>query len=202
MDGYARCWDEVQDIDGQVRELPMRARWKDPHPDGLWANYAMNGEGGIRLNDYFRHDLYDTTGRYVNNKTQYHVPFGISLHGSVYGQPKYVKIDGRWGMRIDAPSQYATLNPRMADLGAITLAITLRREQAVGGTLLDLGSNKNNCMALTLNKKGQPKFVAIQNGKTVVSLSGKSAIGLNQWAAVRVELDGSLARLVPKFLAT
>ena len=115
MDGYARCWDEVQDLDGHVRQLPLRAGKRQAHPDGLWINYAMNGDGGIRLDDYFRHDMR------VDYK--YHKALGISLHGFVYGQPDYVKIDGKWGMRIAKSSQVAMLNPRAVDLGEITLAL-------------------------------------------------------------------------------
>jgi len=187
MDGYARCWDEVQDVDGQVRPLPLRAGRKQDHPDGLWINYAMNGDGGIRLDDYFRHDM--------GVGDLYHAGLGISLHGFVYGQPEYVKIDGQWGMRIAKSSQYAMLNPRAVDLGEITLALSLRREKAVTGTVFDLGSNGDNCMVLTLNKNGKPTFVARKDGKTVVTLSGKTDIPLNQWAALRVELDGKQACL-------
>ncbi len=187
MDGYARCWDEVQDVDGRVRPLPLRAGRKQPHPDGLWINYAMNGDGGIRLDDYFRRD--------IQAREKYHAPSGISLHGFAYGWPEYVKIDGRWGMRIAKSSQFAMLNPRAVDLGEITLAMTLRREKAVTATVFDLGSNEDNCMVLTLNKSGKPKLVAKQGGKTVVTLSGKTAIPLNQWAKLRVEIDGKQARL-------
>tara|TARA_B110000037_G_scaffold3093_1_gene3507 strand:+ start:2809 stop:7308 length:4500 start_codon:yes stop_codon:yes gene_type:complete len=187
MDGYARCWDEVQDDDGHVRPLPLRAGRKQARPDGLWINYAMNGDGGLRLDDYFRHDM--------GVSDFYHEALGISLHGVVYGQPDYVKIDGKWGMRIAKSSQVAMLNPRAVDLGEITLALSLRREKAVTATLFDLGSNKDNCMVLTLNKKGNPKFVARKNGKTVVTLSGKTAIPLDQWAKLRVEIDGQQARL-------
>lgn len=187
MDGYARCWDEVQDLDGHVRQLPLRAGRKQAHPDGLWINYAMNGDGGIRLDDYFRHDM--------GVSDYYHAALGISLHGFVYGQPDYVKIDGKWGMRIAKSSQVAMLNPRAVDLGEITLALSLRREKAVTATVFDLGSNKDNCMVLTFNKKGEPKFVAMKDGKTVVTLSGKTAIPLDQWATLRVELDGKQARL-------
>jgi hypothetical protein len=187
MDGYARCWDEVQDVDGHIRPLPLRSGRKQAHPDGLWINYAMNGDGGVRLDDYFRHA--------IGAQERYHAPWGISLHGFVYGQPEYLKIDGEWGMRIANTSQFAMLNPRAVDVGAITLALTLRREKAVTATVFDLGSNKDNGMLLALHKKGKPTFIAKKDGKTVLTLSGKTAIPLDQWAQLRVEIDGKQARL-------
>ncbi|MDE0839698.1 MAG: DUF6055 domain-containing protein, partial [Kiritimatiellae bacterium] len=188
MDGYARCWDVVQDLDGHIRPLPLRSGRKQAHPDGLWINYAMNGNGGIRLDDYFRSD--------IEASEKYHTPPGISLHGFVHGRPEYVKIEGKWGMRIANASQFATLNPRAVDLGEVTLAMTLRREKAVNATLFDLGSNEDNCMILTLDTQGRPTFIARKDGKTVVTLSGKTAIALDQWAKLHIEIDGKQARLL------
>ena len=50
-------------------------------------------------------------------------------------------------------------------------------------------------MVLKLTKKGVAKFIATQGGKPVVKLSAKTALPLDQWSKLRVEIDGKTARL-------
>jgi hypothetical protein len=188
LDGFSRKWRPGK----MHHELPRRwttmKGFSDHNVERLWVNHAMNGEGGIRLNDYY----------YMAGPADQFLTFretGPQLHGFVYGKPEYAKVDGKWGMRIKNAAQYGMLNPRAADLGEITLALTLRRETASAGTVLDLGVDTDNAMVLTLRKSGTPRFVATSGGKDVVKLSGKTKIPLNQWASVRVELDGRTASL-------
>ncbi|MDP6634550.1 MAG: hypothetical protein QGG42_06615 [Phycisphaerae bacterium] len=119
----------------------------------------------------------------------------LNLNGHLYGRPKFI-IDGEHrGFAFDGKTQYAEASPVLADLGQITVDIALKSEGGGARTIFDFGSSPDNCFVLRIAQNGKPEFEAKVSGKTVVTLTGKKALSLNEWIALRVEIDGEKASL-------
>jgi len=116
---------------------------------------------------------------------------GTNLDGYLCGTPEFV-VDGDCrGFRFDGKTQYGELCPRLADLGAITVEVTVKWEGKGIQTIFDFGSSTDDCFVLKTSPKGKPEFVAMVGGKTVVALTANKALGRNEWVTLRVEIDGS-----------
>ena len=194
--GYARRWladrtspsaPEANAPKGESPVVPMRPGAGSPHPDGLWINYAMDAPNNITLEDNYRYPDQFSLG---HNRAL--VP---STDGYVHNGPEFVESDGHTGLRFDGKKQYAEVNPRAIDLGEATIVTTVRREAATPGVVFDFGVSGKSCMTLRFTQDGKPLFNATVDGKEVLELQGKSDVPVNQWAQLRVELDGSVASL-------
>ena len=188
MDGFARSW--LMRISADQKEnvspLPIRQEQTALHKEQLWANFAMDCSGGILLENYYRHP---TPGTVMNLDEE------LSMDGYVYGRPAYVKDGERNVLKFNGKDQYAEFDWHVFDLAETTIAVTLKRETAQAGTLLDLGSDVNNAMVLAFDPAGIATFTATVSGKKVIGLKSKAAVPAGKYAQVRIEMDGQAASL-------
>ena len=184
--GYSRTWsslgkDEVAGV------LPKRLGAEALNKFALWANYAMDRQENTILEDWYRF-AYGSDRRYGRY-------LGVNLSGYLYGQPEFV-IDGeRRGFRFNGKEQYGELCPRAADLGEITVEVTVKWEGQGAQTIFDFGSSPDNCLVLRTAQNGKPGLVAKVGGKTVIALAGDKALQKNAWVSLRVEINGKKASL-------
>jgi hypothetical protein len=120
---------------------------------------------------------------------------GPNLNGYLYGQPEFVVDGDHRGFRFDGKTQYGELSPRLADLGAITVETTVKWEGQAAQTIFDFGSSPTNCFVLKTAQSGKPELVATVDGKAVAELTATKPLPQNEWASLRVEIDGSKAAL-------
>jgi len=112
------------------------------------------------------------------------------LGGYLYGKPEFV-VDGQHrGFRFDGEGQYGELCPRAADLGEITVDITLKWEGRGEQTIFDFGCSSDHCLVLRTANNGNPELVGSVAGKTVVKVASKETLPVGQWTNLRVEIDG------------
>ncbi|MDP6522579.1 MAG: DUF6055 domain-containing protein [Kiritimatiellia bacterium] len=179
--GYTRTW--TADSGATVTDpLPLRLGAEKLHEYGLWANYAMDRDENILLEDYYRFVQGIDRG--------YGRRMGTNLDGYLVGEPGFVTDDGHRGFRFNGKSQYAELCPRAVDLGEITVEIVLKSEDKGNQTIFDFGGSPDNCLVLKTGRGGKAELVAMVKGKPVVDLTSSKAIARDQWAILRVEIDG------------
>jgi len=190
MQGYSRTWLPAEKDVPTPKLLPTRPGSKELHKYGLWANYAMDRDDHIILEDYYRYPI-TASGRYSR-------PLFPVLDGYAYGRPRFATQDKRMGFAYSergGPEQYALLSPRAIDLGEATIVIDFFPKRADDGTVFDFGTSKDNCIVLTLGKKGALQLTAIVAGKETVSVKGRKLVPYRKWSRVRVEMDGTTTSL-------
>jgi len=168
--GYARTW-KTLDGSAVATVVPLRGRAKELHKFGLLANYAMDRPEKTILEDWYRFE-------------------GESHDGYLYGHPEFATDAEHKGFRFDGKTQYAELSPRVADLGEMTVDISLKPESQGAQAIFDFGASPRDRLVLRTDPKGRPQLVARVGGKTVLSLTAKEPLRANQWARLRVEIDG------------
>ena len=184
--GYSRLWTEPGRVD-VADTLPRRLGAQTLHKFGLWANYAMDRDENMLLEDWYRFP-YGADKRYGKR-------LGTNLDGYLYGRPEFVADGDRRGFRFDGKTQYGELCPRLADLGAITVEIAVKWEGQGAQTIFDFGSSTANRLVLKAAASGKGELVATVGGKPVVVLTAGKALPPNEWVSLRVEIDGSRAVL-------
>lgn len=186
VEGFARTW---LPLDGEniATVVPKRPKAEELHRYGLWANYAMDCGDPVVLEDFYRYPISASEG--------YAKPLLPVLDGYVYGQPEFVDEGGRLGLRFDGKARFAELSPRALDLGEATIVVELQREGASPAVVFDFGCSSDNCMTLSIDRDGTPRFVATVDGKAVLTLAGEGQVPMAAWAQLRVEIDGTNATL-------
>jgi len=175
--GYQRVWFPRRHKAG--RDTPELTNTRGGSQGGLWANYAMDQAEAVMLEDYYR------------GKDSSRTFFFTLPNGYLYGRPKFVVEDGHRGLAFDGRSQYAELNRRVADLGEITMDMTVKWQGKGRQTLLDCGSGLDNRFTLTTGgKSGGVVFEAHVDGNSVVSLISSKALMPDVWTRVCLEIDG------------
>jgi hypothetical protein len=182
VNGYSRTWAAVGGTD-VASAVPKRLGADKLHEYALWANYAMDRPENTLLEDWYR---------FPHNAG---IHLGPNLNGYLYGQPEFVVDGDHRGFRFDGRTQYGELCPRLADLGAITVATTVKWEGQAAQTIFDFGSSPTNCFVLKTAQSGKPELVATVDGKAVAELTATKPLPQNEWASLRVEIDGSKAAL-------
>jgi len=175
LEGYSRTWKSL-DGSGPAPLVPLRGRAKKLHQFGLFANYAMDRPENTILEDWYRFE-------------------GDSNDGYLYGRPTFVSEAGHKGFRFHGKTQYAELSPRVADLGEITVDISLKPEGGGPRTIFDFGASSESRLVLATDSDGRPRLTATVNGKRVLALEAKQQLRPRKWARLRVEIDGKRALL-------
>jgi len=200
--GYARVWQTAGGED-VATVMPKRPGAKDVHEFGLWANYAMDRDDNTTLEDWYRYPFSADRG--------YAADLTPVLNGYLYGKPEFVMDGEHAGFRFDGKTQYAELCPRAADLGEITVDITLKpaapstslpsTELGAGRTgkgeqtIFDFGCSAEHSLVLKIARNGKPELVATVGGRKVLKLADKKALATGVWGNLRVEIDGKKAVL-------
>jgi len=186
IDGYSRTWTDLGGTD-VASTVPKRLGADKLHKFGLWANYAMDRHENTLLEDWYRFPR--------GADRRYGRPLGPNLNGYLYGRPEFV-IDGdHRGFRFDGKTQYGEFCPRLADLGQITVEMTVKWEGRGRQTLFDFGSSAEDRFVLKTTQSGNPELAATVGGTTVVRLTAPQALPQDEWISLRVEIDGSKAAL-------
>ena len=186
VEGYSRTWLTLEG-DTIATVVPKRPGDDELRKSALWANYAMDRDEPHVLEDWYRFKR--------GADRRYGMLLSPVLSGYLYGGPEFVVDGDHRGFRFDGKARYGELCPRVADLGEITIEITLKREGQAAQTIFDFGSSPDNCLVLKTAADGKPELVATVDGKTVVKLTAQKALPQNRWASLRVEIDGSKASL-------
>ena len=187
MEGYSRTWLPAEKEVPIPKLLPTRPGAKELHKYGLWVNYAMDRSDSNILEDYYRYPITASRG--------YSRPLFPVLNGYVRGKPKFVTQNKRRGLQFGGKKQYALLSPRAIDLGEATIVMDLFPKHREAGAVFDFGTSKDNCMVLTLGKKGVLQLTAIVGGKETVSVKGHKTVPTGRWSRLRVEIDGKTTSL-------
>jgi hypothetical protein len=184
LGGYQRAWASLSlGAEKPAPDLTARLYPVGLDENGLWANYAMDQAEAFTLNDYFR-----------SGERRDEMP--PIYNGYLYGNPAFLIDDSHRGFSFDGKSQYAELNRRIADLGEITVDMTVKWQGADGQTLLDCGSGPDNRFTLTTGGKGGGiAFAAIVGGRNVAGLTSSAALVKDMWTRVRLEIDGTRVAL-------
>jgi len=164
-------------VGGATRLSGHQRQWlPDETTDhGLWQNYALDEESVMMLEDRYR-------------------SHGVK-NGYVCGTPKLIVDGERRGFQFDGKTQYLDLNARAADMGQVTVDIAVRPDRGGRQTLLDFGSDTDNCMTLEIGADRTPVFTATAAGETVVKLAMGSPLTKGSWTRLRVEIDGKQVAL-------
>jgi len=186
VNGYSRTWSSVGDLD-MADILPKRLGAEGLHKFGLWANYAMDRDENTLLEDWYRF-AHGADRRYGKH-------LGTNLDGYLIGWPEFVADGDHRGFRFNGKTQYGELCPRLADLGAITVATTVKWEGQGAQTIFDFGVSAANRLVLKTTPGGTPELAVTVGGKPAVVLTAKKALPRNEWADLRVEIDGAKAAL-------
>jgi len=184
--GYSRVWQTVKGED-VATVMPKRPGAKDVHEFGLWANYAMDRGDSAILEDWYRFAFSADRG--------YAADLTPVLNGYLYGKPEFVVEGEHLGLRFDGKRQHGELCPRAADLGEITVDITLKPARKGEQTIFDFGCSEDDCLVLSIARNGKPELVATVGGKQVLTLTGKMPLATGTWANLRIEIDGKKAVL-------
>jgi len=185
--GYQRVWQsiETKSAEEAMPELTPRDRALGLDGSGLWANYAMDETQASMLENRYRHRNKDLFLHFTDSL----------MNGYLHGRPT-LKVEGeRRGYAFDGKTQYAELAPRIADVGSITVDISLKWQGSSGQTLLDFGANRDNRFVLMLGRGGKPEFTAVVGGKNVATLKASAPVKHGEWARVRLEIDGAKVAL-------
>jgi carbonic anhydrase/acetyltransferase-like protein (isoleucine patch superfamily) len=134
----------------------------------LYANWQFNQPKAVLLED-----------SYVNND------------GVLYGKPEFADEGEHKCIVFNGKDQYAEAPPSVADFGELTIDMMLNR--SADGRLFDFGTGEEECFYLAL-EGGKPTLAARHAGKSQ-SLAASEAIPANQWARVRVTMDGAKASI-------
>jgi len=138
----------------------------------LYVNWQFNQPKTVTLED-----------SYVNNN-------GI-LHGrptfAADGEHKYVAFNGK--------DQYAEAPASVADFGELTIDMLVNSSGGKSGRVFDFGTGEGECVYLTIEGGGGKLRLVARHGGKSYSLAASQGIGVNTWARLRVEMDGSTARM-------
>ncbi|MBT3296232.1 MAG: hypothetical protein HN383_13245 [Verrucomicrobia bacterium] len=153
--------------------------WRRPHSltdgadDGaLYANWQFNQPKAVTLED-----------SYVNN------------NGFLYGKPAFTEDGDHQSIAFNGKDQYAMAPSSVADFGALTLDMMIKRTGGKGEKIFDFGTGADDCFYLeTANRKGKLSLVAASNGKKQ-SLKTSAAVPADKWTRVRVAMDGATAAI-------
>jgi hypothetical protein len=137
----------------------------------LYANWQFNQPKAVLLED-----------AYVNN------------NGILYGRPEFVEDGERGCFAFNGKDQYAEAPPSVADFGALTVDMAIRRAAGKGGRLFDFGTGKDECFYLDVAADGKATLAARHAGKEH-ALAALGAVPAGAWARVRVEMDGATASI-------
>ena len=136
----------------------------------LYANWQFNQPKAVLLED-----------AYVNN------------NGILYGRPEFAEDGDHTCIIFNGKSQYAEAPPSVADFGALTIDMRVKRSGP--GRLFDFGTGEDECFYLELSgRSGTPVLAARHKGKSY-SLKSSAAIPAEQWVRLRVEMDGTKASI-------
>ncbi|MHC4198390.1 MAG: DUF6055 domain-containing protein [Planctomycetota bacterium] len=182
--GYSRVWHMLTK---EASVVPKRLGADGPDKNGLWANYAMDRDEKTVLTDWYRF-AHGTDKRYGRR-------LGVDLSGYLVGRPTFVVDGDRRGFRFDGKKQHAELCPRVADLGEMTVDISLKWEGQGSQTIFDFGSSTDDRLVLRTSRRGRPEVVATVAGRTVVRASARKALPSGTWARLRVETGGEALSL-------
>jgi len=181
LKGYARTWHEVRGPEETtlvLPEVPLRDRQKEPDPQGLWANYALDRPEAFLLEDWFRF------------KPGYMTFHELNLDGTLYGHPRFVVEDGHRGFYFDGKTQYAEAAPTLADLGQITVDISLKWAGGENQVVFDFGSSLQNRFVLfAAGPSGRSELLVVHDARTQ-RLVADRPLPKDQWSRCRVEIDG------------
>jgi len=166
--------------------LPPRYGRLRFNKDGIWAAYAMMQADNVYLDDYYRYHEYSV---------KYNHPTYPNMNGFVVGKPQAVVYDKAAdeptaGLQFDGVTQYAQLHDSAVDLPEATIVTKLIVEPNVAGTIFDLGTDKDNCMTLSVDKKGTLALWAVVDGNEMVELAGSKTLVRSKPVRLRVEADG------------
>ncbi|NQT86465.1 hypothetical protein HQ560_06845, partial [bacterium] len=138
----------------------------------LYANWQFDHPHAVMLAD-----------SYVNND------------GMLHGSPTFADDGGRRCIVLNGKDQYAEAPPSVADFGALTVDVLIKRPAGKGGRLFDFGTGADACFTLTVREpSGRPALTARHGGKTF-RLAASEAVPPDTWARLRVEMDGSTASI-------
>ena len=166
--------------------LPPRYGQLRFNKDGVWAAYAMMQADNVYLDDYYR---------YHEFSVKYNHPTYPNMNGFVFGKPQALVYDGGTdeptaGLQFDGVTHYAQLHDSAVDLPEATIVTKLIVEPNVAGMIFDLGTDKDNCMTLSVDKTGTLSLRAVVDGKDVVKLTGSKTLVRSKPVRLRVEADG------------
>ena len=166
--------------------LPPRYGRLRFNKDGVWAAYAMMQTNNVYLDDYYR---------YHEFSVKYNHPTYPNMNGFVFGKPQAVVYDDGTderaaGLQFDGVTHYAQLHDSAVDLPEATIVTKLIVEPNVAGMIFDLGTDKDNCMTFSVDKKGTLTLRAVVDGKDVVKLTGSKTLTRSKPVRLRVEADG------------
>ena len=172
LGGYQRAWmslsvageEDAPDLTGGSSE------------EGLWANYAMDQSESSMLEDYYRRE--NSPG----------AAFGPVFNGYLYGQPEFVVDGTHRGFVFDGKTQYAELNRRITDLGAITIDMTVKWQGRGEQVLLDCGTGADN--RFTLVTGDTLAFTAVVDGRKIAGVTSAEPLKKDTWTRIRLEIDG------------
>ena len=183
IDGYTRVAHPITAKDELVMtdQMPLRPVQKPGESGKLWANYAMDRDETVVLEDWYRHR---------NTHTTVYMFDILNLNGHLQGKPEF-EVDGpRRGFRFDGQSQYAEAAPAVADLGQITVAVALKWDGGANQVVFDFGSSLDNRFTLSpQGTSGKAELAVTVGGKTEV-IAADVALPKGKWTECRVEIDG------------
>jgi len=146
--------------------------YNGPDAGALYANWQFDQPKSRLLED-----------SYVNN------------NGILHGGPEFSSDGGHRCVVFNGTDQYAEAPPSVADFGELTIDVRINWSGGKGQYLFDFGTGEDECFYLTLSgKNGKLELVAVHDGKTH-RLASSKAVTANQWATVRVEMNGSNATI-------
>ena len=138
----------------------------------LYANWQFNQPKAVTLDD-----------SYVNN------------NGILYGNPEFADDDGHRCVVFNGKDQYAEAPPSVADFGQLTVDMLVKRSAGSGGRLFDFGTGEEECFYLAIDgQSGKPAVAARHDGRSWV-VASPEGIPADNWARVRVEMDGLAASI-------
>ena len=138
----------------------------------LYANWQFNQAKAVLLED-----------SYVNN------------NGILHGRPGFTDDGEHRCIAFNGKDQYAEAPPSVADFGELTIDMLINRSGGSGGRLFDFGTGEDECFYLAVEgRSGRPALTARHKGKSY-SVAASAGIPASEWVRVRVEMDGSTARI-------
>ncbi|MCX6346203.1 MAG: DUF6055 domain-containing protein [Armatimonadetes bacterium] len=154
----------------------------------LEANYAFDRPETILLEDWFQEHSFGMFGFGAHSNDL------IFYDGVLYGKPGFVKDGDIRAFTFNGKDQYAEADGAVADLGEITIDISLKWDGGGEQTVFDFGTSKENCFKLTIAPSGELALVMNQGAK-IDKITGSKLIETGKWATCRVEIDGQNIRL-------
>jgi len=186
LDDYTRTWHEIKgnrDETLVAPTVPMRYGQAKADQWKLWANYSLDRDETVVLEDWLRY------------KAGCNEFYELSLDGTLFGRPKFTVDGERLGFQFDGKTQYAEAASTLADLGEITVDTALKWDGGADQVVFDFGSSLDNRFVLcAAGKSGRPELVVTRDGKSE-TLAADRALPKGRWARCRVEIDGSAMSL-------